>query len=116
MGEETTVGCHHIDRMTRLQRVEGEVRETPAAYALDADAQFAVAVVIGDADADRIRTARFLTVDMRLQRDELALRKAIVVAQFGGDFEGDRNRIGGFGPHFADTQRMKLRSGHISMV
>jgi hypothetical protein len=87
-----------------------------AAHALDADAQFAVAVVVGDADADRIRTARFLTVDMRLQRDELALREAIVLAQFGRDFEGDRDRVGGFGPDFADTQRMKLRGGHISMV
>jgi len=53
---------------------------------------------------------------MRLQRDELTLRKAILVAQFDRDFEGNRNRVGGLGPHVADTQRMKLRSGHISMV
>ncbi len=116
MGEEATVRRHHVDGVAGLQRVEREVRETPAAHALDADAQFAVAVVIGDADADRIRAARLLTVDVRFQRDELALREAIVVAQFGRDFEGDRDRVGGFGPHFADTQRMKLRGGHISMV
>ena len=116
MGEEAAVGRHHVDSVAGLQRVECEVREAAAPHALDADAQFAVAVVIGDADADRIRTARFLTVDVRFQRDELALREAILFAQFGRDFEGDRDRVGGFGPHFADTQGMKLRGSHISMV
>ncbi|MGF6739312.1 hypothetical protein OKW47_003058 [Paraburkholderia atlantica] len=114
--EEAAVRRHHVDRVAGLQRVEREVRETPAAHALDADAQLAVAVVVGDAHADRIRAARFLAVDMRLQRDELALREAILVAQFGRDFEGNRHRIGGFGTYFADTQRMELRGGHISTV
>jgi hypothetical protein len=54
MGEEAAVRRHHVDRVAGLQRVEREVREAPAAHALDADAQFAVAIVIGDADADRI--------------------------------------------------------------
>jgi hypothetical protein len=116
MSEEAAVGRHHVDRVAGLQRIEGEVREAPAAHALDADAQFAVAIVVRHADADRIRAARFLTVDVRLQRDELALREAVLIAQFGGDFEGDGDRVGGFGPHFADTQRMKLRGGHISTV
>ena len=116
MREEAAVRRHHVDGVAGLQRVEREIRKAAAAHALDADAQFAVAVVIGDADADRIRPARFLTVDVRFQRDELALRESKMLAQFDGDFEGDRDRVGGFGPHFADAQRMKLRSGHISMV
>jgi hypothetical protein len=114
--EEATVGRHHVDRVTGLQGVECEVRKAAAPHALDADTQFAVAVVVGHADADRIRAARLLTVDVRLQRDELALREAILLAQFGGDFEGDRDRVGGFGPDFADTQGVKLRGGHISRV
>jgi len=53
---------------------------------------------------------------MRFERDELALSEAIKLAQFGGDFEGDRDRVSGFWPHFANTQRMELRGCHISMV
>ncbi|SAL72783.1 hypothetical protein AWB70_07574 [Caballeronia cordobensis] len=112
MREETSVGRHHVDFVARLQGVECEVREAPAAHALDADAQFAVAIVVGHAHADRIRTARFFAVDMRLERHELPLREAKCVAQRGRHVERNSDRIGGFGTHVADTQRMELRSRH----
>ncbi|CAK0137292.1 Uncharacterised protein [Burkholderia pseudomallei] len=114
--EEAAVRRHHVDRVAGLERIEREVREAAAAHALDADAQLAVAVVIRRADADRIRAAGFLAVDVRLQRDELALREAVSVAQLGRHFERHRDGVGGFGPHVANAQRMELRSRHINKV
>ncbi|SAK98425.1 hypothetical protein AWB79_07594 [Caballeronia hypogeia] len=110
--EEAPVGRHHIDLVARLQGIEREVREAPATHALDADAQFAVAVVVGHAHADRIRTTRLLAVDMRLERHELTLRETKRIAQGGRHVEGNGHRIGGFGAHVADAQRMELRSRH----
>ncbi len=111
--EEAAIRCHHVDHVAGLQRIEREVREAAAAHALDADAQFAVTVVVRRADADRIRAARLLAVDVGLQRDELALREAVRVAQFGRHVERDGHGVGGLGPHVADTQRVKLRGRHI---
>ncbi|CAM2148547.1 conserved hypothetical protein [Paraburkholderia tropica] len=114
--EEAAVRRHHIDFVARRELIEGEVRETPAAHALDADAQFAVAVVVGHADADRVRAARFLASDMGLERDELSLRETVGVAQLGRHFECNGDRVRGFGTYFTDAQRMELRGGHISTV
>ncbi|SAK98333.1 hypothetical protein AWB75_07189 [Caballeronia catudaia] len=110
--EEASIGRHHVDLMAGLQGIEREVREAPAAHALDADAQFAVAIVVGHAHADRIRAARFLAVQMRLERHELALRETKRVAQGGRHVERNGDGVGGFGTNVADTQRMELRSRH----
>ncbi|SAL03893.1 hypothetical protein AWB77_06894 [Caballeronia fortuita] len=112
MREEAAIGRHHVDLVAGLQSIEREVREAPATHALDADAQFAVAIVVGHAHADRIRAARLLAVDMRLERHELSLREAKRIAQRGRHVERNGDRIGGFGSHIADAQRMELRSRH----
>ncbi|SPB19015.1 hypothetical protein NOV72_06216 [Caballeronia novacaledonica] len=112
MREEASVGRHHVDLVAGLQGIEREVRKTPAPHALDADAQFAIAIVVGHAHADRIRAARLLAVDMRLERHELTLREAKRIAQIGRHLERHGERIGGFGTDVADAQRMELRSRH----
>ena len=55
----------------------------------------------------------FLAVETRAQRQELALREAIGVAQLGGHVEGQtETAYGGFGAHVARYERMELRGGH----
>ncbi|SAL03133.1 hypothetical protein AWB80_08490 [Caballeronia pedi] len=111
--EEAAIGRHHFNLVAGLQGIECEVREAAAPHALDADAQFAIAIVVGHAYADRIRTARFFAIDMRLERHELALREAKRIAQRGRHLERNGDRIGGFGPHVTDAQRVELRSRHV---
>ena len=83
-------------------------REAAVGNAFDGNAQFAVR----GRRADRIGAAHALAVDVRFDREELALCEAETFPQFGRNVEGYHDRFARLRAHGSDPQvRKRARRG-----
>ena len=101
--EEAALRRHHADLVAGFQMRVDPVGEHAASDLAHADAQFAIV----DAGTDRIRAAQVLPIDVRAQREVLALSEAEHVAQRLGHVERNDHRLVGIGLDRAHAQRME---------
>ncbi len=109
---EAAVGRQHVERLADADAVVQVVGKHAGIHALDGHAQLAVRVVVLDRAADGIRAPQ-LALPGRArryaQREELALREAIRLAQVVRHVEAQGDGIGRLATDFGNAQRVELR-------
>jgi len=111
---EAPIWRQHIKRLAHADTVVQMVGEHTRINTLDCHPQLAVRVVVLYGAANRIRAPQFFVswqlAGRHAQRQELALRKSVCIAQIVRHIEAHGNRIGRLAAHFGNAQGVKLRS------